>query len=105
MATGGRIEPEDIVSFELHVEIVAVLRLTSDVKEVAGRRGQFSHVDPGHDACGGAHSTELSCSDVGRVSIEREVVIIRGEDRCSGEGNGGRAGCLVGTGADLALSG
>src|SRR5271170_7497799 len=105
MATGRGIELQDIVGFELHVEIVATLRLASDVEKVAGLRGQFSQVDPGHDACGGADSTELSCSDVGGLSVEFEVAAIRGEDRRSGVGNIGRAGYLVGGGAHLALSG
>ena len=105
MATTGGIEPEGIVGFELHVEIVAVLRLASDVKEMAGLGGQFSQVDPGHDACGGADSTELRGRDVGGFSVEFEVAAIRGDDRRSGEGNAGRANCLVGGAAGLTLSG
>ena len=105
MAAGGGIKLQDIVGFELEVKIVAIFRLASDVEKVAGLRGQFSQVNPGHHACRGADSTMLSRHDVGCFSVEFKVAAIRRDDRRSGFGKDGRADCLVGGGAVLALSG
>jgi hypothetical protein len=70
VAAGGGVESQNVVTFKLHVKVVAVLRFAGDLKEMVFVGGEAIKVNPGHDASGSGDSARLRGDDVAVAAVE-----------------------------------